>query len=155
MDKLSGPVSVRLRQSRLYIYIYVYIYVYVYMYMYMYMYIYICICIYIYVYIYIYIYIYIYMNIYICVTQRGSWCPSGELGSSSKAIIKGYMETNMKNRLVLFKNFTEVEFYGENDEINRNIKNLMTIALWEFFWSNVFNSLILRITWVCMLPWQQ
>ena len=61
----------------------------------------------------------------------------------------------MTNRLILFKNFTEEEFYGENDEINRNIENLMTIALWEFFWSNVFNSLILRITWVCMLPWQQ
>ena len=61
--------------------------------------------------------------------QRGSWCTSGELGNSSKAIIKGYMETNMTNRLILFKNFTIVEFYGENDEINRNIENLMTIAL--------------------------
>ena len=69
--------------------------------------------------------------------QCGSWCTSGELGNSSKAIIKGYMETNMTNRLILFKNFTIVEFYGENDEINRNIENLMTIALWEFFWSNV------------------
>ena len=61
----------------------------------------------------------------------------------------------MKNRLILFKNFTLTEFYGENDEINRNIENLMTIALWEFFLSNVFNPLILRITEVSMLPWQQ
>ena len=39
----------------------------------------------------------------------------------------------MKKSLKLFKTFTEVEFYGENDEINQNIENLMTIALWEFF----------------------
>ena len=76
------------------------------------------------------------------VTQRGSWYPSGELDNSSKAIIKGYMEKNMTNRLTLFKNFTKVEFYGENDEINRKIENCMTIALWEFCWSNVFNSLM-------------
>ena len=49
----------------------------------------------------------------------------------------------MKKSLKLFKTFTKVELYGENDEINRNIENLMTIALWEFFWSNVFNPLIL------------
>ena len=52
----------------------------------------------------------------------------------------------MKKSLKLFKTFSKVEFYGENDEINRNIENLMTIALWEFFWANVFNPLILRIT---------
>ena len=28
----------------------------------------------------------------ISVTQRGIWYPSGELGNSSKSIIKGYME---------------------------------------------------------------
>ena len=67
------------------------------------------------------------------VTQRGSWYPSGELGNSSKPIIKGYMEKNMKNRLILFKTFTSVKFHGENNEINKNVKNLMTIALWEFF----------------------
>ena len=61
----------------------------------------------------------------------------------------------MKNRPILFKTFAKAEFYGENDEINRNIENLMTIALWTFFWSNVFNPLILRITGACMLPWQQ
>ena len=61
----------------------------------------------------------------------------------------------MKNRLILFKTPIKVEFYGENDEINRNIENLITIALWELFWSNVFNPLILRITGVCMSPWQQ
>ena len=47
------------------------------------------------------------------VTQRGSWCPSGDLGNSSKSIIKGYTEENMKNRLILFETFTVVEFYGE------------------------------------------
>ena len=39
----------------------------------------------------------------------------------------------MTNRLILLKNFTKVELYEENDEISRNIENLMTIALWEFF----------------------
>ena len=66
-------------------------------------------------------------------TQRGIWCPSGELGISSTAIIKGYMEKNMTNRLILLENLTKVEFDEENDEISRNIENLMTIALWEFF----------------------
>ena len=61
----------------------------------------------------------------------------------------------MKNRLILFKTLSNVEFYGENYEINRTIENLMTIALWEFFWLNIFNPLILRITMVCLLPWQQ
>ena len=61
----------------------------------------------------------------------------------------------MKNRLILFKNFTKTECYGENDEVNRYIENLMNIALWEFFWSKVFNPFILRITEVSMLPWQQ
>ena len=87
-------------------------------------------------------------------TQRGNWYPSGEIGNSSKPIIKGYMEKNVKSRLTLFKTFTNVEFYGENNEMNKNIENLITIALWEFFWLNFFNPLILRITMVCMLPWQ-
>ena len=52
----------------------------------------------------------------------------------------------MTNRLTLFKTFTVVELYGENDEINRSIENFMTIALWEIFWSYVFNPLILKIT---------
>ena len=60
----------------------------------------------------------------------------------------------MRNRQILLKTFTVVEFYGENDEMNRNIENLMTIALWEFCWSNVFNPLIFRITGVCIFPWQ-
>ena len=89
------------------------------------------------------------------VTQRGSWCPSGDLGNSSKSIMKGYMEENMKNRQILFKTSTTVEFHGENDEIKRNIESFMTIALWEFFWYNVVNPLILRMTEVCMLPWQR
>ena len=61
-------------------------------------------------------------------TKRGIWCPSGELGNSSKAIIKEYMEKNMTNRLILLKNFTKVELYEENDKISREIENLMTIA---------------------------
>ena len=48
----------------------------------------------------------------------------------AKTIIKEYVKENMKNRLILFQTFTVVEFYGENDEINRNF---MTIALWEIF----------------------
>ena len=89
------------------------------------------------------------------VTQHGNWYPSGELVNSSKPIIKGYVEENMKNRLILFKTVTDVEFYGENVEMNRNIESATTIALWKFFWSNVFNPLILRIMGGCMLPWQQ
>ena len=50
----------------------------------------------------------------------------------------------MKNRLISFKTFTKVEFYGQNKKMNKDIDNLMTIALWEFFWLNVFNPLILR-----------
>ena len=61
------------------------------------------------------------------------WYPSGELGSSSKAIIKGNMEKNMTKKLILFKKLTKVQFYEENGEISRNIENCMTIALWEFF----------------------
>ena len=80
-------------------------------------------------------------------TQRGSWCPSGDLGNSSKPIIKGYMEKNMKNRLIMFKTFTKVELYGETDEINITIENLMTIALWEFRWSNVFNPFYFENNW--------
>ena len=52
----------------------------------------------------------------------------------------------MKNRQILFKTFTKVELHGENDEIERNIESFMTIALWELFWYNVFNPLVLRIT---------
>ena len=50
-------------------------------------------------------------GIIIYVTQRGIWYPSGELGNSSKAIIKGNMEKNMTNKLILLKNLTKVEFY--------------------------------------------
>ena len=39
----------------------------------------------------------------------------------------------MTEKLILLKNLTKVEFNGENDEIRRNIENVMTIALWEFF----------------------
>ena len=66
-------------------------------------------------------------------TQRGIWYPSGELGNSSKAIIKGDMEKNMTNKLILLKKLIRIEFCEENDEISRNIENCMTIALWEFF----------------------
>ena len=66
------------------------------------------------------------------------------LGNSSKPIIKGYMEKRLKNRLILLKTFTNVEFHGENNEINRFDENLITVALWEFFWLNVFNPLILE-----------
>ena len=56
-----------------------------------------------------------------------------------------------KNRQILLKTFTVVEFYGGNDEMNRNIENLMTIASWEFCLSNFFNPVILRIMGVWML----
>ena len=56
-----------------------------------------------------------------------------DLGNSSKPIIKGYMEENMKNRQILFKTFTKVEFHGENDKIKRNIESCMTIASGNYF----------------------
>ena len=58
---------------------------------------------------------------------RGTWYPSEDLGNSSKSIIKGYIEGNMKNRQILLKTFTKVEFHGENDKIKRNIESFMTI----------------------------
>ena len=61
----------------------------------------------------------------------------------------------MQKRQILFKDFTSVEICGENNEISRNIENLITIALWEFFWWIVLNPLILNIGRVCMLPWEQ
>ena len=62
----------------------------------------------------------------------------------------------MTNRPILFKNLTKVEFWRENDKIYRNIEKCLTIALWEFCRSNVFNTLILIIiTGVCRLPWPQ
>ena len=61
----------------------------------------------------------------------------------------------MKNRVILFKTFTDIEYHGKNDKIIGNIENSMTIALWEFFWSNVFNPLTFRIMGICLLPWQQ
>ena len=39
----------------------------------------------------------------------------------------------MTNKLILLKNLIKIDFYEENDEISRNIENVMTIALWEFF----------------------
>ena len=58
------------------------------------------------------------------VTQRSRWCPSGELGSSSNTIyLKDIWGKNMKNRLILFKTFTTVGFYGENDEYTEILKN--------------------------------
>ena len=77
-------------------------------------------------------------------TQRGSWYPSGELGNSSKHIIKEYIEENRNNRLILVKTPTNVEFHGEDNKININIENLRTIALWKFFWLNIFNPLRAR-----------
>ena len=65
-------------------------------------------------------------------TQPGIWYLSGELDNSSKAIIKGYMEKNMTNKLIMLKNLTKVEFYEGNYEISRKIEDLLNIALWEF-----------------------
>ena len=40
----------------------------------------------------------------------------------------------MTDSPILSKPFTKVEFYKENDEMNRSIENVITIALWKFFW---------------------
>ena len=89
---------------------------------------------------------------YVCslyiVSQRGSWYTRGNQAKALNPILKDIWRKNGKT-------FTNVEFHGENNEKNRNVENLMTTALWEFFWLNIFNPLIMRITMVCMLPWQQ
>ena len=55
----------------------------------------------------------------------------GELLISSKSHIKGVVDGNVKTRPILLKTWTKVEFSGQNDDNNRNIKDSLTIASWE------------------------
>ena len=55
----------------------------------------------------------------------------GEMVICSKSIIKGIMNRTVQIRLIVLKTWTQVEFSGQNDDNNRNIRNSMTIALWE------------------------
>ena len=55
----------------------------------------------------------------------------GEMVICSKSIIKGVMNKTVQIRPILLKTWTHVEFSGQNDDNNRNIRDSMTIALWE------------------------
>ena len=55
----------------------------------------------------------------------------GEMVKCSKSIIKGVMNKTVQIGPILLKTWTQVEFSGQNDDNNRNIRDSMTIALWE------------------------
>ena len=55
----------------------------------------------------------------------------GEMILSSKSHIKGVVDRNVKIRPILLKTLTKVEFCGQTDYNNRNIKDSMTIASWD------------------------
>ena len=55
----------------------------------------------------------------------------GEMVIRSKSHFKGLVDTNVKTRPILLKTWTKVEFSGQNDDNNRNMKDSMTIASWE------------------------
>ena len=68
-------------------------------------------------------------------TQHGKRYQSGrngmEMVTCSKSHFKGVVEENVKIRAIILKTWTKVEFSGQNDNNNRNIKGSMTIASWE------------------------
>ena len=55
----------------------------------------------------------------------------GEMVICSKSIIKGVMKKTVQIWPILLKTWTQVEFSGQNYDNNRNIRDSMTIALWE------------------------
>ena len=55
----------------------------------------------------------------------------GEMVICSKSIIKVVMNKTVQIRPIVLKTWTQVEFSGQNDDSNRNIRDSMTIALWE------------------------
>ena len=55
----------------------------------------------------------------------------GEMVICSKSIIKGAMNKTVQIRPIVLKTWTQVEFSGQNDDNDRNIRDSMTIALWE------------------------
>ena len=55
----------------------------------------------------------------------------GERVICSKSNIQGVMDKNAKIKPILLKTWTKVEFSGQNDDNDRNLKNSKTIALWE------------------------
>ena len=63
----------------------------------------------------------------------------GERVICSKSIIEGVMDTYVKIKPILLKTLTKVEFVGQNDENNRNMKNSIAIASWEIPDGTVLN----------------
>ena len=55
----------------------------------------------------------------------------GEMVICSKSIIKEDLNKTVQIRPILLKTWTQVEFSGQNDDNNRNIRDSMTNALWE------------------------
>ena len=55
----------------------------------------------------------------------------GEMVICSKSHIKGVVDKNVKIRPNFVETWTEVEFSGQNDDNNRNIKDSMTIVSLE------------------------
>ena len=55
----------------------------------------------------------------------------GEIVICSKSHIKGVVDKNVKTRPIQLKTWTKVEFSGQNDDNDRNIKDSMTIASWD------------------------
>ena len=49
----------------------------------------------------------------------------------SNSNIKGAMDKTVQIRPILLKTWTQVDFSGHDDDNNRNIRNSMTITLWE------------------------
>ena len=76
----------------------------------------------------------------------------GESVICSKLNIKGVIDKNAYMKPILLQIWTKVQFSGQNDDNNRNIKNSITIASWDI--SGV-KPWMLRIRKACMLPWQQ
>ena len=64
-------------------------------------------------------------------TQHGKRYPAGEMVISSKFNIKGVIDINVQIRPILLKTGTQVEFSGQNENNKRNMRDSVTIALWE------------------------
>ena len=55
----------------------------------------------------------------------------GKIVICSKSNIKGVMDRSVEIRPIVLKTLTKVEFFGQNDDNNRNTKDSLTIASWE------------------------
>ena len=63
--------------------------------------------------------------------NTGKGILEGEMVISSKSVIKGVMDKNVLIKPILLTTWTRVEFSGQNDDNDRNVKISLAIALWE------------------------